>query len=719
MSEQAPLLRRVSEEAEDPRLFPEEVHRLHEEGRASAALKALRKHITTERNAARKDKQVEYAEDPYLWLEPVNSPPSLGTLNGIGARLYGTHKPDGHGHYISVHYATIVYVPVFPLGAYVVEDAPGGGWFFLAKAPLPLWANVWRLVFGAGVAVGVAAAAFTWWQDHSRVDVVAYNGHDVALAVSVGDDTRRVGPFGTARFDDLEAGATVFAASLPEGAEIDRHDVDLSDDAGDEVIYNVNGRGVLEMGWTRYGPGNPPDGRMFGTEAVQRVPDIDYVFRSMPDELSVSSSRSYEDRSWLDDAAKGAPFGAVYGYLLDNSEAGDAQALVEAELEVHPDGAEPLNIALSAVIGDAVATRAFLDARLEAQPGSVQLHRYWQDHVGGADQDATRERYKARAEANPESADNWYLYGRSAEGDAISTAYGKALSLEPDHTWTHGALGWQALMASDFATAREHMAASTGDDASRVVDQLRPRLMVERLALGAPWGLSIEALLAEARRAGASSYDVELNRATHLAAAGDPDLDGILAYFKTTVERDDGEPLSPETVAFVRLFVAHAGGDTDQINAALSSLAERMPEASAVASGSMLVALGDGGDRSKVAAALATLEVDQNAAIEDLILRGAASVHVGGDVEAAWRGRLGGVAPAPDPTTIFDPELDLQDLDAVEQRIAGINPFSRGYAWAAVAIMLDAEGEAGSPVARLARKEAQRWSYPGALPVWQ
>ncbi len=70
-------------------------------------------------------------------IRPVDKPPSLSTINGIGTKLYGRSMLDRDtGIYISTLYFVVLFLPIFPMARYVVRDAEGGGWYFMGKAPL-------------------------------------------------------------------------------------------------------------------------------------------------------------------------------------------------------------------------------------------------------------------------------------------------------------------------------------------------------------------------------------------------------------------------------------------------------------------------------------------------------------------------------------------------------------------------------------------------------
>ncbi|TNE45513.1 MAG: hypothetical protein EP343_26725 [Deltaproteobacteria bacterium] len=86
-------------------------------------------------------------------MRPVNSAPSMFTINGVGLSVYG--KRDVHpptGSYIKTHCICVLFIPLIALGAYRVIDAEEGGWYFLGKEPLSGFAKGWNYLLFGGIA---------------------------------------------------------------------------------------------------------------------------------------------------------------------------------------------------------------------------------------------------------------------------------------------------------------------------------------------------------------------------------------------------------------------------------------------------------------------------------------------------------------------------------------------------------------------------------------
>lgn len=65
--------------------------------------------------------------------KPVGRAPGLYTLNGIGTMLYG-----------DTVYFTVIFIPIFAIGRYTVEAAPGGGHYFRGKLGLHPWQKIYN-----------------------------------------------------------------------------------------------------------------------------------------------------------------------------------------------------------------------------------------------------------------------------------------------------------------------------------------------------------------------------------------------------------------------------------------------------------------------------------------------------------------------------------------------------------------------------------------------
>jgi hypothetical protein len=98
-------------------------------------------------------------------MKPISRLPTLHTINGIGAMAYGRRDYDPEtGTYVLTQWFTIVFVPIIPIAAYRVADAPRGGWYFLGRVPVSGVAKGWTACL---VLVAACLGGFFAWQAHT------------------------------------------------------------------------------------------------------------------------------------------------------------------------------------------------------------------------------------------------------------------------------------------------------------------------------------------------------------------------------------------------------------------------------------------------------------------------------------------------------------------------------------------------------------------------
>jgi hypothetical protein len=102
-------------------------------------------------------------------LRSHDSTPSLGTYNGIGAGFYGRRDSWPDGSYATTQCVSVLWIPVFPLGAWRVRDAEDG-YHILAREQLSSFARLVRWCMPAAIALVIAGYAITsYLQDPERL----------------------------------------------------------------------------------------------------------------------------------------------------------------------------------------------------------------------------------------------------------------------------------------------------------------------------------------------------------------------------------------------------------------------------------------------------------------------------------------------------------------------------------------------------------------------
>ncbi len=73
-------------------------------------------------------------------LDTRRKRPALYTVNGIGCRLMGSRDADREtASVVKTHVLTLVFIPVYALGAYRLRDLGGGSYLIFGKVPLSQW----------------------------------------------------------------------------------------------------------------------------------------------------------------------------------------------------------------------------------------------------------------------------------------------------------------------------------------------------------------------------------------------------------------------------------------------------------------------------------------------------------------------------------------------------------------------------------------------------
>lgn len=88
---------------------------------------------------------------------PIDSAPTLFSLNGFGARFYGQHDVEPDGSHVAVRFVTALFVPIFPIDAYRVTTY-GDGYNVRGKVPLGPIMRAWQIVAAAVIALAIGWA---------------------------------------------------------------------------------------------------------------------------------------------------------------------------------------------------------------------------------------------------------------------------------------------------------------------------------------------------------------------------------------------------------------------------------------------------------------------------------------------------------------------------------------------------------------------------------
>lgn len=380
-----PVLEQIAKEAAEPALFPPIVLRLYREGRALKARRELLRHARSERNERQAERQRARAADLYLWREAVNSPPKMYTLNGIGTRLLGRYQPTQEGVYIATLWLTFLFLPIWPLRAYLVLPAPDGGWRFFGRTPIPPGGVRARKISGPVVTLLAALLAWTLYWSATHVDLYVYNGFDRPVRVEVADQEHVVPAWGTVLVENLPEETTRLSAEFDgHSGLLEESEVDLSGHARETVVYNVAGRGVLRIEYVTYGDDDTPvdtpvQGEFLGAGPVLFAERVDYPFEQPPDSIWDSSDDPVTRSVLLSVGARAAAI-EVVSTLVELGRLEQALAVAHAELLANPADAQLISFTATVLLAnDFDAQLELVRDALERSPDEVELHRLYQE----------------------------------------------------------------------------------------------------------------------------------------------------------------------------------------------------------------------------------------------------------------------------------------------------------------------------------------------------
>lgn len=570
-------------EHDDPELFPDEVRTLYDAGKARKARQALLRLARQEPDEARSALQDDLAEHPRLWLDPLSKPPKMYTINGFGTMLYGRSSPAADGTHIATLWFVLLFVPVWPLGSYLVAPAKGGGWFFLAKAPFSRLAlGVRRFALVAAIAIAFRITWGMYWSG-THADLIVYNGFDQPVTVTVADDRDYVDSGSHVVFQDLPFEPTSIEARwLGEDTPFESLSFDFTGHGDHKLIYNIANRGTLRIDYILYGDGMSSEGRWLdrGPVNVVREP-IDYLFVDPPESKRVSEGSTLENSVLYDPSAGDSAIEAV-GMLMQNDRDDHALQVARAALMADPTDARlALVTAFNLLVDDLSAQLELFRELIDRSPNTVDLHRYYQGLWPDARQDGVKAEYATLLAEHPSDPMYHYLAGRLEESgsQAAATHYDGALALDPDYPPVHRAFAYDAVQAGAWATALQHYERYAAVDPAGGVDVLDERARIGR-RLGKPTS-EIVSLFTNAPSDEGTSFNIQRLLA-HLRVAGDPrsHTEAAESLYQYVVASISQEP--PASLRLnLQADAAITAGALDQARAFLGQIAnpaERSPD---------------------------------------------------------------------------------------------------------------------------------------------
>jgi tetratricopeptide (TPR) repeat protein len=538
-----------------------------------------------------------------LFTMPVAKAPTLSTVNGIGARVYGRSDRAADGSYVGTLFFTLLYLPIWPIAQYVLWSQ-GREYSFFGEVPLSRTMRIWRHAAAAVLAAGAAAIALAIWQGGSTAKVHLLNGLDEDVSVEVAGHTTRVAKNGRS-VATVPVGSQKFRALAADGRVLEEIQADVPRWT-DLVAYNPLGAAVLYVDGIVYvadgkkPPADAPDQHVIyaGTSFVARD-HVDYVFQPAPQKVDMRSKSDRETR-WHADVLRGGWTGGVNALAWDGRLA-DAASLAARMAKALPKDPSPQVLRVlyeNWAHGSEAALAAARDAAA-AFPDEADLQRHLVALLGrtGRADEAAR-MVRARAEREPGSALAAYLVARTLPVRAGVPAFEALARRFPDDPNVRRGLAWAYLSTGRFPEATrelEHFArldpAETGYFLEPLVVSLvhagRARdalVRVEATADGDPGDIDVAILHAQLARLVATPPRPPAHYLDAIAADKEADawLKGMArAQAAALLDADPPKPAELDGIAHPRNraaaeILSAAGRDPDR---ALALAAKARPDA--------------------------------------------------------------------------------------------------------------------------------------------
>ncbi|MBN1203506.1 MAG: hypothetical protein JXB05_01095 [Myxococcaceae bacterium] len=417
-----------------------------------------------------------------LFARPLTSSPSLGRVNGFGMTLLGSAEPDPEdGTSIATHcFVALFFIPLLPLGAYVVRpteesNALNRGWTLFAQVPL----GVLPWLYSRALALGVLALV-VWGGAQAFIgsryqDVHLINGFQEPLRVELAGSTELIPPRDR-RVVSVPVGPQRGRAVSQSGVEVDQVDLNVRSGSG-LFAWNIAGAAPVFLEKVTYQasstaspPGDKP--RIYCGQRVLTLGHVDYAFVEPPSTLQLKrNGRTVRTHV---DVVREAPdnIQLCFAALSFEDRLADALPFSEAFARLKGWDLESANLAVRAALekdpGEAVRVAR---AAVEARPEEVEIHRMlqWVAEQAGQREPLLGE-YRARAEAQPDSAPAQYLYARLQRGREGLAALEQLAQRFPKEPYILRAVIYNRWMSGDWQGTVKAWEALRSQDAAAVLD---------------------------------------------------------------------------------------------------------------------------------------------------------------------------------------------------------------------------------------------------------
>lgn len=299
----------------------------------------------------------------------------------------------------------------------------------------------------------IVGGAFAAYDEKTSIDVWFDNSLERGVQVEL-DGKRFELPPNTPHQETVKKGPHTIVVR-DGGRELERHSVTLEEQGLFDAlthdrffVYNVAGQGVYRRSRHGYAQ-NEQDAsyeeQLVAMERFFEQRDVDYVFQTPPDTLSIDS-RSSKVVKVAFNIARDVDLATYAMMRLDEGDAATAKTAADRAAANRPCNTDTRRAQVyvaSLVSGVDEASQVARRWIGDCAEDDVEAHRMYQDinsnHHGEA---GLREEYRKLVGAAPQSAKLHYLYGRVADDPAVAAAeHQEALRLDPKLIWPRVALG--------------------------------------------------------------------------------------------------------------------------------------------------------------------------------------------------------------------------------------------------------------------------------------
>ncbi len=414
------------------------------------------------------------------------------------------------------------------------------------------------------VASGLLVPILFFTGSAGDASITVYNGLAIPVQVAIGGEDETVSPHGTTVLEVPTSDSARVIATTLDGHEIERFDVDV-DNAWTDYVYNVAAAAPLVQWWASYGTASERPESPLGAQRWL-VTNADAIFTEPPTSVSMPRGSSGTTREVLTGLAD-LPPAAQLSYVSDPAQ---QRALIEAHVRFDPSD-HPAIAQWIDRVDDPAQLAPMVSARLEAEPDRVLWMRVEQDSAGDARAEVCA-RHRARAEAQPESADLAYLAARCIEDPlARRAAFLEAHARHPENDWLALAVGFERASMGEWEEATALLSRVESGEAAPLFPSIAVELArVRRIRASLPAAVSV-ADLAERSPAlsmlllfdGIVPEGVHVERMTQpWSALGRGELESALAL-------NGADPEGQRDFAYLaRMVAASEGATSDQITRA-------------------------------------------------------------------------------------------------------------------------------------------------------